>query len=155
MRRYLSGPEWRAFKGSKKVMTQEMKVAFGECVGPIRAVPVRGSPDKRFVLEVDITPHSAICKDIVFAYTDLKDNGKTRKTLRLQAGNVDLTTHGGEDIVRRNAHWRAEQELKCKKSAQLEEAQELGQGDKTGLLACINQRIMQVKHPVGNLQTFS
>ncbi len=144
MRKYFSGPEWRAFRGSKKAMPQEMKVAFGQCVGPIHAVPVRGSPDQRFVLEVDITPDAAICEKIVFAYTDVRDNGQTKRKFRHQAGNVDLSTVGGEDAVRKAAHWRAEQELQCKKNAMLAEADQLGHADKSGLFAHLNKKIAEV-----------
>ncbi len=65
--------------------------AFRTCVGTILAVPVEGTEEEvrtgakttlamRYVLEVDITPHAALCEDRVFKYVD--DAGETQCWIR-------------------------------------------------------------------------
>ena len=70
LRRFLDPPEFGAFVNP--TLPHSMRMAFGACVGPIHAIPVVGDDSgggyERYVLEVDVTPHSAICGDLRFSY---------------------------------------------------------------------------------------
>ncbi len=152
-RKYLSEPHWL---GLPNDMSARVKKAFGQCIGKIHAVPVRGSPEPSFVLEIDVTPDTYICRDLVFSYRDLDDGNKVVSTFRQQASNIDLSKAGKDavrdatdwrtsqqeghssggkshaqdeiDAVMSAAEWRTRQELRHKKSCFQEEADQLSTG---------------------------
>ena len=56
-----------------------MRSAFGACAGKLIGIPVVGAPPdpdghQRYVIEMDIAPHSSLCKDFVFKYYDAAGN---------------------------------------------------------------------------------
>ncbi len=52
-----------------------MRTAFGTCIGHLIPIPVEGYPGgNRYVLELDITPHSAACGDEIFSFCDFNGN---------------------------------------------------------------------------------
>ena len=67
---YLRYDAFKSQNGKKLRFTEEMRFAFSRCVGTVIAVPVTETDPKesimRYVLEVDITPASIICEDLVF-----------------------------------------------------------------------------------------
>ncbi len=85
-------------------MPLAMRRAFGQCIGKIHAVPVRGSPEPSFVLEVDVTPDSDICKDMVFSFVE---NGKVRSPFRQHSSNI---SNAGKGAVKDAARWRENQQ---------------------------------------------
>ncbi len=114
LRRHLDAPEHRAFRSErgKMMFSSAMRNAFGTCVSNIVAVPVTDVPDDsmpRYVLEVDIIPHSAICDDLVFSYME---DRRVRTIVRM--GSSSISTEGIKDFeneVRKRAEWRRQAEL--------------------------------------------
>ncbi len=99
-----------------------MRDAFGRCVSnlqPVRVVGDDGTGEDgdgsmdRYVLEVDITPSSAICEDMVFACAH--SGGKVRRLIRQGSQNnsdEEVNKRGGNfnDEVQKNATWRQQQD---------------------------------------------
>ncbi len=78
---HLQRPELRSFRaGGKLKFSEEMRDAFGSCVSSIHAVPVDGAPCKHpsYVLEIDVTPDSAVCGDIIFSVCLPDPKNKTK-----------------------------------------------------------------------------
>ncbi len=126
-----------------------MRDAFGKCVGNLQPVRVVGGDEgmDRFVIEIDITPHAAICEDMVFACFV---NGKLRRLTRQGSSNnseEEVNRGGGnlDEQVERNANWRREQELNGKRAALLTELETMTERNASRLF--IENIIRQVRTP--------
>ncbi len=87
-------PKWLSFRSKGQLkFTEEMREAFSACVGSIVAVPVEGVPGRRprYVFEVDIAPHSSLCREHVFYYCD--PEGKAVAYMRDGSSNVKSSSY--------------------------------------------------------------
>ncbi len=75
LKEYLCEPKLRGFRSAcgKVMFSRKMRTAFASCVGDLVAIPVEAGPGEappRYVLEIDVTPSSSVCGDLVFSYCD-------------------------------------------------------------------------------------
>ncbi len=127
--------QYLSFKSKGKLKFSEtMRTAFGTCVGSIVAVPVEGVPGEtpRYVLEVDITPHSTICQDHVFYYCDF--SGNIVSYIREGSSNVKDSNYKDkkgesayEEFVKDRIEWRKTVDMVNKKKEMEEELVQLEQ----------------------------
>ncbi len=113
--RYFRRQEWLIFRRHGKLkFSANMRVAFGMCIGPLIAIPVEGYPGgNRYVLEMDITPDSAICGDEIFSYCDF--DGRVVSYIRDGCANFKSTSgsfvdrNGSQDNFEETVRRRIEQ----------------------------------------------
>ncbi len=108
MKRYIHKNDYKLFRPSrgkyKGILkgNEPMRSAFGRCVGDLVAIPVKGHPDEatvqRYVIEVDITPHSYICKKTIFEYRDIFNIRKQERPVRyMRVGDANLIDDATEE----------------------------------------------------------
>ncbi len=141
MKKYVSKPEYRLFRSENKLQfSEDMRAAFGRCVGDLVAVPVEGVPGSKFtryVIEVDITPHAYICKETIFAYWDvfgaLKKRPGQLRYMRVGSANLrdadpafmQKKSNTFETRVSENADWRKQVDLVNKRTELQQEVRQL------------------------------
>ncbi len=127
---YLHKPKFLGFKsGNRLLFSEEMRLAFGTCVGGIVAVPVEGAPDaemQRYVLEIDIAPRASVCGRLIFSFCN--SNGKAVSYIRDGSSNIESSQYQEkkgakmtyEETVLERAELREKTDLKEKKKELLE-----------------------------------
>ncbi len=129
---YLREPQSKAFRAKGKLkFSAEMRTAFSQCVGNIKAIPVDGTPPTTegcyYVLEIDICPRYIFTRDLQFAFCT--PEGRVVSYIRERSSNLPSTHDSFKDrnfkgLVQEGAVWRRDEDLK-ERLAELEREKKL------------------------------